>query len=215
MEVFTKFERFVTSLILLLMLNPFFFRRSLLQAFRTASLRNDEYRQTTLTNIILRSYLSANLYEQAAQFQKLCKFPAEPRSPNELARFNYYLGRIKAIQLDYAEAYEYLMVAMRKAPHKSAVGFRSQVTKLICIVQMLMGDIPERSIFRQKDLKHHLSQYLELTKAVRVGELGVFKAVVDKYRDLFKRDNTLTLIQRFFLLSPLFVFCKCLNSYFT
>lgn len=84
-----------------------------------------------------------------------------------------FSGRIKAIQLDYSDAYEYLMVAMRKAPHKSAVGFRSQVTKLICVVQMLMGEIPERSVFQQKDLKRHLKQYLELTKvciAYRVDE---------------------------------------------
>ncbi len=42
-----------------------------------------------------------------------------------------------------------------------------QVTKLACIVQLLMGEIPERTLFRQKGFRAALKPYLQLTKAVR------------------------------------------------
>jgi 26S proteasome regulatory subunit N3 len=54
-------------------------------------------------NIILRSYLHENLYEQARNFIVKTTFP-EQASNNQYARYLYYLGRIKAVQLEYSEA---------------------------------------------------------------------------------------------------------------
>ena len=42
-------------------------------------------------------------------------FP-EQVSNSEWARYLYYLGRIKAIQLDYSEAHKHLVQSLRKAP---------------------------------------------------------------------------------------------------
>lgn len=50
-------------------------------------------------------------------------FP-ESASNNEWARYLYYLGRIKAIQLEYSEAHKHLVQSLRKAPQYSAMGFR-------------------------------------------------------------------------------------------
>jgi 26S proteasome regulatory subunit N3 len=60
-----------------------------------------------------------------------------------------------------------------------------------------MGEIPERAIFRQPGLKHALVPYLQLTKTVRVGDLDAFNAVVKTHKDLFVKDKTFTLIQRY------------------
>jgi len=89
-----------------------------------------------------------------------------------------------------------LLGAIRKAPENGAIGYRITVHKLLCIVQLLLGEIPERSMFRQPKLEGPLLPYLELTQTVRVGDLNAFHRVVDKYADLFKRDKTFTLIQR-------------------
>jgi 26S proteasome regulatory subunit N3 len=55
-------------------------------------------------------------------------FPAQA-SNNEWARYLFYLGRIKAIQLEYTEAYKNLLQALRKAPQNEGVGFKQIVRR--------------------------------------------------------------------------------------
>ena len=56
------------------------------------------------------------------------------------------MGRIKGIQLEYSEAHKHLIQALRKAPQQTAVGFRQSVQKLAVVVELLLGDIPERQV---------------------------------------------------------------------
>lgn len=76
-------------------------------------------------------------------------------------------------------------VALRKAPQNGAVGFkqevntsrnatfnwalispnRSQVNKWVVLVKLLIGEIPERSLFRTAELRHVLAPYLLLTQS--------------------------------------------------
>jgi len=171
-------------------------RGTLLAAHRTSSLRHDDEGQATILNLLLRNYLHYNLYDQAEKLVSKTSFPEGSASSSQFARYLYYQGRIKSTQLDYTEAYECLVQANRKAPQNSARGFRIAVHKLLCIVQLLMGEIPEKSVFRQAGLIKPLKPYLQLTQAVRVGDLAAFREVVDKFADNFCRDKTYTLIQR-------------------
>jgi 26S proteasome regulatory subunit N3 len=50
-------------------------------------------------------------------------FP-EQASNNQQARYLYYMGRIKAVQLEYSEAQARLIQALRKGPEIGAKGFR-------------------------------------------------------------------------------------------
>ena len=77
-----------------------------------------------------------------------------------MVRFYYYQGRIKAMQLDYSEAHKYLVQSSRKAPQNSANGFKQHVTKLSITVELLLGNIPERQVFLQKEVR--LSKILKL-----------------------------------------------------
>ena len=70
------------------------------------------------------------------------------------------------------------------------------VYKLAVLVQLLMGDIPERSLFNQPELRQALKPYLSLTQAVRNGNLHQFSEVTTKYAPLFKADKNDTLVQR-------------------
>ena len=70
------------------------------------------------------------------------------------------------------------------------------MTKLLVIVQMLMGEIPDRSIFRTKDLQHLLTAYLAVTNAVRVGDLSMFTATQATHLALFTADSNATLVGR-------------------
>jgi len=71
-------------------------RALMFESYKTACLRKDLIGQATITNVILRSYLSQNLYEQARQFIIKTNFPQNV-SNNQYSRYLYYLGRIKAV----------------------------------------------------------------------------------------------------------------------
>ncbi|GIX74345.1 26S proteasome non-ATPase regulatory subunit 3 [Caerostris extrusa] len=161
---------------------------------RSAVLRNDYEGQAVLLNCLLRNYLHYNLYEQASKLASKSVFP-EMASDNEWARFLYYLGRIKAIQLDYSEAHKNLLQAIRKAPELSAVGFQT-VYKLAITVELLLGDIPDRSLFRQPQLRKSLAPYYQLTQAVKAGNLNMFNEVLENLGPQFQKDHTYTLILR-------------------
>ncbi|KAH6930813.1 hypothetical protein HPB50_019691 [Hyalomma asiaticum] len=162
---------------------------------RTATLRSDYEGQAVLVNCLLRNYLHYNLYEQASKLVSKSAFP-EAASNNEWARYLYYLGRIRAIQLDYSEARRHLLQAIRKAPQHAALGFKQTVHKLAITVDLLLGDIPDRSIFRQAPLRRTLAPYFQLTQAVRAGNLGRFGEVLEHFGAKFQADHTFTLIIR-------------------
>jgi 26S proteasome regulatory subunit N3 len=171
-------------------------RHNLLAALRTAVLRKDQDTQATVTTLLLRNYLSTSHITQADLLISHSQFPPAA-SNNQIARYLYYLGRIRAIQLSYTEAHEHLISAMRKSPSShSAGGFYQASTKLLIIVELLMGDIPDRATFRQPNLERALDPYLQLVQAVRVGDLGSFVEIVQEHNDTFRRDGTYTLILR-------------------
>uniref|UniRef100_A0A8C9PCU6 26S proteasome regulatory subunit RPN3 n=1 Tax=Spermophilus dauricus TaxID=99837 RepID=A0A8C9PCU6_SPEDA len=112
------------------------------------------------------------------------------------ARYLYYTGRIKAIQLEYSEARRTMTNALRKAPQHTAVGFKQTVHKLLIVVELLLGEIPDRLQFRQPSLKRSLMPYFLLTQAVRTGNLAKFNQVLDQFGEKFQADGTYTLIIR-------------------
>eukprot|EP01088_Endostelium_zonatum_P016915 TRINITY_DN4772_c0_g1_i1.p1 TRINITY_DN4772_c0_g1~~TRINITY_DN4772_c0_g1_i1.p1 ORF type:complete len:561 (+),score=178.90 TRINITY_DN4772_c0_g1_i1:376-2058(+) len=171
-------------------------RSTLLSAQRTASLTHDEETHITVLNLLLRNYLHYNLYDQADKLQAKTTLKEDSISSNQLARFRYYQGRIKGIQLDYSGAYACLQEALTKSPQGLARGFRTTVTKFACIVQLLIGEIPERSIFRMRGAKQQLTPYLGISQAVRNGDLTQFLAVVKEFEQVFRKDKTYILIQR-------------------
>ncbi|CAJ0864316.1 9850_t:CDS:10 [Entrophospora sp. SA101] len=168
----------------------------LLAAHRTATLRHDDDTQATLLNLLLRNYFHYNLYDQADKLVTKTTFP-ESSANNQQARYMYYLGLIKAIQLDYTASHTHLLQAIRKAPQNDATaGFQQTVYKLSIIVQLLMGEIPERTLFRQPVLKKPLVPYLKLVQAVRIGDLSKFQEALAKYAEVFRKDKNYTLILR-------------------
>ncbi len=72
-----------------------------------ATLRHDKVGQATLHNLIVRNFIESSLYEQADNFDSKTTFPEV--NPNETSRHLYYVGRIRAIQLEYSEAYMSLL----------------------------------------------------------------------------------------------------------
>ncbi|CAI0395409.1 unnamed protein product [Linum tenue] len=169
-------------------------RGNLLALHQIATLRHDELGQETLLNLLLRNYLHYNLYDQAEKLRsKAPRF--EAHSNQQASQYLFYLGKIRTIQLEYTDAKESLHQAARKAP-VAALGFRIQCTKWAVIVRLLLGEIPERTVFMQKGMEKALRPYFELTNAVRIGDLELFKSVAEKFSATFSMDRTHNLIVR-------------------
>lgn len=219
-------------------------RSQLLSLQRTASLRHDTETEATIINLLLRSYIvEANLYDQADKLVARAPFPRSSASNPQVARYDYYVGRIRAVQLNYTEAHVHLQQAIRRAPQASlpqesgaatdatpstaaaataaatttsttettagskresdpvgqsqtAAGFLQTAHKFLVVVELLMGEIPDRSIFRTPVLRKALAPYMEIVQAVRVGDLQLFQSTLQKHTSLFQTDKTLSLIVR-------------------
>lgn len=179
-------------------------RPALLAAYRTSVLTRHEAGQATYLNLLLRNYLTPSggelrLVDQADKLVSLTKssFP-ESASNNQFSRYFYYIGMIKTIQLEYSEALNYMQEALRKSPQTGVVGFKITVSKWIVIVQLLKGEIPPRAHFMCKPQRYRtaLAPYLELTQAVRNGDLAAFKSVADEFAAGFAKDGLLSCINR-------------------
>ncbi|KAI5921974.1 proteasome regulatory subunit C-terminal-domain-containing protein [Camillea tinctor] len=171
-------------------------RPILLTALRTAVLRKDIDTQASVIVLLLRNYLLTSHISQADLLVSHTQFP-ENAANNQVARFLYYLGRIRAIQLRYTEAHEHLTAATRKAPASAcALGFAQNATKLLLVVELLMGDIPERATFRIPSMEQALHPYFLLVQAVRVGNLEDFETTIAAHDETFRRDGTYSLILR-------------------
>ena len=99
------------------------------------------------------------MYEQADALLSKATFPESDVSNNQHARYLYYSGRVRAVQLNYTESYRLLLAAQRKAPQQRARGFRIAVLKLATVVQLLMGDIPDKSSLASPDTAVAVSAY--------------------------------------------------------
>ena len=161
---------------------------------RIATLNKDTEGQAVLINCLLRNYIQNKLYDLAQKLVEKATFP-DSASNSEQARYLYYYGRIKAIQLEYTAALDFFTKALRKAP-SSASGFRQTALKLKITVDLLLGNIPDRKQFLDAHNKEALAPYFELTRSVRSGEIDNFQVIKQKYENLFKEDGTFTLILR-------------------
>ncbi len=135
------------------------------------------------------------LVEQAQKLLSNSTFP-DAASNNQVCRYLYHSGRIQALRLEYTSAFSNLSQCLRKAPTNTGVGFRSAAQRLLVVVQLLMGEIPDRNIFFTKGMKTELGPYLAITQAVRRGDLAVFTNVVSDHAARLQTDGTYTLISR-------------------
>lgn len=77
-----------------------------------------------------------------------------------------------------------------------ALGFRLAATKLSILVQLLIGDLPERSLFAVEGMKTLLQPYLALVLAVKSGDVHAYHSAVKTHAHVFLEDNNLNLVNR-------------------
>lgn len=181
-------------------------RSVLMTAYQTACYHNDAMSQSTLLNLLIHNYLEYDLIEQIQILTEKTNIFSDAGSDssfishNQYCRYAYYIGRANAIQLEYSSAYALLSMALRKSPQEVAFGFATQTIKLIVLVQLLMGGIPERSIFNHTNMEVRaaLIPYLYLTQAVRAGNIQQFHQIANHpvYKEVFRTDKNMSLVRR-------------------
>ncbi|CCK70255.1 proteasome regulatory particle lid subunit RPN3 KNAG_0D05170 [Huiozyma naganishii CBS 8797] len=172
-------------------------RAEMIKFVKVATLKHDNETKGMLINLILRNFLARGEVEHAADFVNKVEFPSNTVSSPLEARFFFYLAKIMAIQLNYSSASEYIVAAIRKAPHNDkSLGFLQQANKLHGVIQLLMGDIPELSFFHQPKLSKSLYLYYHLTNSVKIGDLKKFTSTITKYKQQLIKDGNYQLCVR-------------------
>ncbi|OCF36915.1 26S proteasome regulatory subunit N3 [Kwoniella heveanensis BCC8398] len=163
---------------------------------QTASLRKDETLEVTIINLLLRSYLASQQYDQADKLIAKSTFLGAANQA-QTVRWLFYAGRLRAIQLNYSQARSYLQTAIRRAPKDEvAPGFVQLIHKYFIIVVLLTGVIPDRALFRKPVLKQALLPYFQIVQAVRVGDVTGFQQAFQAHEAVFLADSTHFLILR-------------------
>ena len=155
--------------------------------FSNATRKNDIYTQATIANLILRNYLHYNLYGPAQKF--VLNISITPTTNSEVVKFHYYVGRIQAIMQEYSDSYLHLELC-----NSGTIGFQQEANKYLVIVKLLMGQIPDKALFRSAASPH--IGYLEICQAVYQGSVKKFDEIVLKHCTRFIHDKTYLLIER-------------------
>ena len=173
-------------------------RFEMIKFLKVTALKHDVETQAMLICCILREFIQAGEISSASDFISKVDFPSNEGISSSLeARYFYYLSKINSIQLDYSTANEYIIAAIRKAPNSSSsLGFLQSAFKLRCCIELLMGDIPELSFFKQDKMEKSLYPYYLLSKAVKTGDLNKFQETIHKYKQPLVKDDLYQLCLR-------------------
>lgn len=176
--------------------------QDLITGHKTSSLRLYEQAQATIINLILRYYLTEKRYGEARMFLDAILKDGNPVlgssnvGNNEQIRFLYYSGKAAAVEANYSESDIAVTRAIRKSPTNTGLGFRLTIHKLNIVTKLLMGEVPERALFQDLDMKKELDPYFHLVQSVRNGSVDSFDRLTKKNNKTFERDDLMTLINR-------------------
>ena len=162
--------------------------QTLLAAYRRSCDLHFHQTQATIVNCILKHYIDVGGYNLALSFLRHCKFPSDA-SPAQLGRYHFFVGHLKAVTLEYAEAQHHLQLSLRRAPqNRHAESFRSLVSRHLMVVMMLQGQVPSRAMLLD------LPNYLDLARSILQGDVIAFQKIAQNQQ--FIDDGLAPLVQR-------------------
>jgi 26S proteasome regulatory subunit N3 len=102
---------------------------------------------------------------------------------------------VKAVRREYGESLDMLNQAIRKCPD-TAKGFKIICQKAAIVVELLLGEIPNREIFSDVLIFTNVYPYCKLIQVVLEGELSNFNRTVEEYKPTFQKDGLYNIILR-------------------
>ena len=159
-------------------------------------LYNNSLTEATCHNFLLRHYLRTKQLDLADAFIKERPYPNISYA-RLYARHAYYHAYLLALQGDYMKARRFLVQKAIKHGTElpDAVGFNQHVYRLLTVLQLLLGEIPDRFILKTPDLSLSPA-YLDLVLSVRKGDLHAYHQVCQTYQDRFIAEGLDVLISR-------------------
>mgnify|MGYP002787319428 CR=1 FL=1 len=167
----------------------------LMQWMRWAQLRHDYDTFACCHTTLSRVYLKTGQWDMMAKLFEKAPFDPKLTSHQSAARHLYYQARLHAVRCNYKQAREACEEAIRKAPSDGCLGFNLDCLRILIVVRLLEGSVPELSLFRGRP---QLQPYYLLAKVVRNGDVEAFqKMLVDSpFVGQFQRDGLEGLIVR-------------------
>lgn len=160
----------------------------LLAGYRRACDLHFHQSQAAIVNCVLKHYIDIGGYNLALSFLKHSKFP-DDASPAQLGRYHFFMGHLKAVTLEYAEAQHHLQLSLRRAPqNRYAESFRHLVSKHLMVIMMLQGKVPSRAMLFGMPI------YLALARSILQGDVLAFQDVAQNQQ--FVDDGLAPLVQR-------------------
>lgn len=168
----------------------------LLAHLKIATLHHQVETQMVLINLVLRSYLLCNLHDLAEKFIGKVQLPTSTVSldANQIAKYLFYVAKVNAVRLNYTQAFLDASLAVKKAPSLGADAFKIAATKLQILVQLLIGEIPEKSTFKEHFCA--LVPYYALCVSVRNGDVAAYHKACEDFKQVFVADRLLSLVRR-------------------
>lgn len=197
--------------------------------YRAAVVRKDLDTAAVLSNLILCHLIQTKRMEEAAKFLAAANDGSfksngggNEGSNAQYLRHLYYSGIISALRLDYYNANKQFVRCefslsssySTSQQNKGLLGFRANLLRALVVTQLLLGEIPKRSLFCSTNENSAGSKestasnssprtmniigepYLHLVQAVRRGFYSDFQTCLQTHSSTFKQHGLLTLITR-------------------
>ncbi|KAG9393578.1 PCI domain [Carpediemonas membranifera] len=156
---------------------------------------------------MISQLMNAQKAYEAFCLSKRLKFPKQNQvSSAQQAKYQYYVGLIALVHMDYSEAAEALERALRATlpdPTKQQ-GFKLATTKLYALALMLMGKVPLPTVLRPAFVramstrlnKDVIKPYADLAAAMQSGSVVQYQAAFDKYQRTWATDGVTEIVSR-------------------
>ncbi|XP_033110311.1 PCI domain-containing protein 2-like [Anneissia japonica] len=105
--------------------------------------------------------------------------------------YKYYVGRKAMFEGDFKSAEEYLTFALHHCHHASQQNKRLILIYLLP-VKMLLGQMPKNDLLH----KYDLTQFIDIAKAVRIGNLMLLTKTLDKHEDFFIKSGVYLILEK-------------------
>lgn len=149
-----------------------------------------------VANILSRLYFRLNNLRGCSLLLKSLQRPgsippldAFPKS--DQVTHQYYLGRIALFEDRYQEADECLSRAMRHC-HRCAVHNRRLIMMNLVPARLQRGILPAESVLK----RHRLTQYAPIVRAMRTGNVPLFRSCMREHRAFFIASGVYLLLER-------------------
>eukprot|EP01098_Paradermamoeba_levis_P008911 TRINITY_DN3678_c0_g1_i1.p1 TRINITY_DN3678_c0_g1~~TRINITY_DN3678_c0_g1_i1.p1 ORF type:complete len:463 (+),score=99.74 TRINITY_DN3678_c0_g1_i1:145-1389(+) len=148
-----------------------------------------------IINQLLKIYFELNHFSLCKNLMKQVENPGFPpldKFPlSEVVTYRFFIGRLYMFDGNYKRAEENLSFAFKNCPSRSYKNKRLILLFLVP-VKMLLGEFPQMEILQ----RYQLHQFVDLARAVKLGNLEQFNSSLALYEDFFIQKGIYLILEK-------------------